>query len=273
MLKKTMVNPKAGKAKNKYTPVMNIIKASLFLILFSLMISCTHYLYAPNMHNVPLFQQKEEFHLDLSGSMGNEFTAFEVQGAFSLTDNIGIMANGFIVDRERGELFPDEYGRGHLIEGGAGAFLPLDHNMVFETFFGLGLGKVEHGYETGVTSMLNVNRYFLQPSVGYTSDFVDLAISLRFSGLRYNDIHLTGILEEDDQEQIQYAVRNPFSLLIEPAVTLRCGWEHVKFQLQVVFSENLKNPDLLQEHLNFNFGLYFTVSDKYRKQRSSSVRE
>lgn len=245
---------------------MNILKILKILILLLVMSSCTHYNYVPNMHNVPLFQQKDEFHLDLSGSMGNEFSAFEVQTGFSLGNNFAIIGNGFFHDADR-EMFNDEYCRGHLIEGGAGAFVPLKNNMVFESYFGLGFGKIENGYDNSASSKLIFNRYFAQPSIGYTSDFLDLALSLRFSGLRYNDIHFDGTLYQDDQVQIQYINRNPFSILIEPAVTLRGGWEHIKFQLQFGYSENLSNPDLLQEDLNASFGIYFTISDKYRKSK------
>jgi hypothetical protein len=258
--------------ENKHQQVVKNLKIFAIIILLLLTGSCTHYYYAPNMHNVPLFQQKEELHLDLSGSAGNEFTAFEVQAAFSITDNIGIMGNGFVVNRNR-ELYPDEYGRGHLLEGGVGTFVPIYHNVIFETYFGAGLGKVENGYDTGISSKLSLNRYFLQPSIGYTSDFMDIALSLRLNGLRYNDIQLSGDLYQEDQDQIQYISRNPFSIIVEPAVTLRGGWEHVKFQLQVGFSENVTNSDLLQEHLNMNFGLYFTISDKYRNKKNSSVPE
>lgn len=245
---------------------MNKLKTSGILILLFVMSSCTHYYYVPNMQHVPLFQQKEEFHLDLSGSAGNEFSAFEVQTGFSVANNVAIIANGFFHDADR-EMFNDEYCRGHLIEGGAGAFVPLQNNMVFETYFGVGFGRIENGYDNDAKSKLNFNRYFAQPSIGYTSDFLDLALSLRFSGLRYNDIHYSGTLYQDDQDQIQYINRNPFSILIEPALTLRGGWEHIKFQLQLGYSENLSNPDLLQEDMNASFGIYFTISDKYRKNK------
>jgi len=252
---------------------MNTVKISGIIILLFLTSSCYHYYYAPNMHNVPLFQQKEELHLDLSGSMGNEFTAFEVQAAFSVADNFALMGNGFMLNRNWDDLIPEDYNRGHLIEGGAGTFVNLDHDMVFEAYTGLGFGKIENGYENSTTSKLSFYRYFLQPSVGYTSDFMDVAVSLRLSGLRYNDIQFTGILEQDDQDQILYINRNPFSILVEPAVTLRGGWEQTKFQLQLGYSENVMNPDLIQERLNINFGIYFTISDKYRKKKSPSVPE
>ena len=257
---------------NAIRPV-NIIRILCILIPSFFTGGCTHYNYVPNMHNVPLFQQKEEFHLDLSGSMGNEFSAFEVQTGFSLGNNFAVIANGFFHDADR-EMFNDEYCRGHLIEGGAGAFVPMQNNMVFESYCGVGFGKIENGFDNDATSKLDFNRYFFQPSLGYTSDFLDFAISLRLSGLRYNDIHFSGSLDQEDQDQIQYINRNPFSVLIEPALTLRAGWEHIKFQLQIGYSQNLSNPDLLQEDLNLSLGMYFTISDKYKNKKSpSSVSE
>jgi len=245
---------------------MNIVKKSWILILPLAISSCTHYNYVPNMHNVPLFQQKEEFHLDLSGSVGNEFSAFEVQTGFSLGNNFAIIGNGFFHDADR-EMFNDEYCRGHIIEGGAGAFVPMKDNMVFESYIGVGFGKIENGFDDDATTKLDFNRYFFQPSLGYTSDFLDFAVSLRLSGLRYNDIHFTGELNSDDQDQIMYINRNPFSILVEPALTLRAGWEHVKFQLQLGYSVNATNPDLLQEDLNASIGMYFTISDKYKNKK------
>jgi hypothetical protein len=248
---------------------MRMIKISGNIILLFVVSSCTHYNYVPNMHNVPLFQQKEEFHLDLSGSVGNEFSAFEVQAGFSLSDNFAVIGNGFFHDADR-QMFNDEYCRGHIIEGGAGAFVPMKDNMVFESYFGVGFGKIENGFDDDATTKLDFNRYFIQPSLGYTSDFLDFAVSLRLSGLRYNDIHFTGELDTEDMDQIQYINRNPFSILVEPAITLRAGWEHVKFQLQFGYSVNATNPDLLQEDLNASIGMYFTISDKYKKRKNPS---
>jgi hypothetical protein len=248
---------------------MRMIKNSGYIFLLFIVSSCTHYNYVPNMHNVPLFQQKEEFHLDLSGSVGNEFSAFEVQAGFSLSDNFAVIGNGFFHDADR-QMFNDEYCRGHIIEGGAGAFVPMKDNMVFESYFGVGFGKIENGFDDDATTKLDFNRYFIQPSLGYTSDFLDFAVSLRLSGLRYNDIHFTGDLDTDDMDQIQYINRNPFSILVEPALTLRAGWEHIKFQLQFGYSINTTNPDLLQEDLNASIGMYFTISDKYKKRKNPS---
>ena len=249
----------------KETKIKGSVKFCRLTVFLMLTAGCTHYYYAPNMHNVPLFQQKEELHLNLSGSAGNEFSAGELQAAYAPADHFGIMVNGFLVDRKQNT--EDEYGRGYLVEGGAGTFVLLDSNLIFESWLGLGYGKVENGYGNASASVLQFNRYFFQPSLGYTSDYFDFAVSLRFSGLRYNDIRLTGTLVQRDHDEIEYINRNPFSLIIEPAFTLRVGWEYLKFQGQFGYSRNITNPELKQEELNLNVGLYITISDKYSKKK------
>ncbi len=247
---------------------MNILKTPEFLSLLLIISGCTHNFYTPNIQNVPLFQQKKEFHLSLDGSVGNDFQGFEAQTAFSVADYLGFMVNGFYNNNEWRIEGMNEYLKGYLIEGGAGTFIPLNSNMVFEAYTGAGFGKSENGYFYDATSKLNFNRYFIQPSIGYTTDPVDLAISLRLSGLQYSNIHFTGNLDQKYQEQIQYIDGHPFSILLEPALTFRRGWQHMKLQLQLGYSINVSNPDLPQEHVSASIGLYITISNKFRKSNN-----
>jgi len=62
----------------------------------------------------------------------------------------------------------------------------------------------------------------------------------------------------------EYPINKPYSLL-EPAITMRFGWEHVKIQTQFVRSFNLSKAQLSQDYINLNFGLYFTLTDKYSR--------
>jgi hypothetical protein len=242
---------------------MNIFKTQVFLLLLLFISSCTHNFYIPNIHNVPLFQQKKEFHFNLDGSVGNDFQAFEVQTAYSVTDYLGFTVNGFYNNNEWHHPVY-EYCKGHFFEGGAGTFIPLNNNVVFETYTGAGFGKSEHDH---ITSKFNFYRYYLQPSIGYTTGPVDLAISLRLSCLQYNNIHFTETLDQKYLEQIQYINRNPISILLEPALTFRRGWKHAKCQLQLGYSFNLSNPDFPQEHVNASIGFYLTISNKFRKSK------
>ena len=73
-------------------------KSISVIVLFVIILSgCTHYYYAPNVQNVPLFTGKNEFRL--SGQFGytvwdlielgdQQTTCIDLQSAYSLTNNI-----------------------------------------------------------------------------------------------------------------------------------------------------------------------------------------
>ena len=230
----------------------------LFLAVLLILTGCTPYYYAPNMHNVPLFQGKNEFRLDFSGSTGHEYSGYEVQTAVAPADHFGIMLNGFRVKKDNN--INDRWGKGYLVEGAIGTFIPWDKHSIFEIYGGMGYGNIENGYNDQSSSLLDFNRIFIQPSVGFTSEYFDLAISSKICGLKYNNIKLHGNIESDDLENITYINQHPLSILFEPAFTLRTGWKYLKIQFQMGFSRNLNNPDLKQENLNMNLGLYLNFS-------------
>ena len=78
-------------------------KSISVIVLFVIILTgCTHYYYAPNVQNVPLFTGKNEFRL--SGQFGytvwdlielgdQQTTCIDLQSAYSLTNNIGLMIN------------------------------------------------------------------------------------------------------------------------------------------------------------------------------------
>ena len=224
--------------------------------------SCTHYYYAPNMHNVPLFQEEKEMRIAVAKSGGDEFKGVEFQGAYSFTKNFGVMANGFFVNTQEG----GEYGKGKLVELGAGYFKPLNKYFVFETYGGFGWGKAENQYAPGFTSTANFERYFIQPAIGFTSNWFDVAISSRICGLYYDKVDHNISSNSYEIEDLDYIEDHTSSYLFEPALTVRGGWKYVKVQLQLGYSHNLNNPELQQEKLNANIGLYFSLSDKYREK-------
>ena len=219
--------------------------------------SCSHYYYAPNSHNVPLFQEKKEARISVAASGGDEFEGIEVQSAYSITNNVGVMVNGFVVQPQEGS----EWGKGNLIEAGIGFFKPLGKNFVFETYGGFGQGSVTNKYRIG-ESTFKFSRYFVQPSIGFTTPWFDIAASVRICELSYLqlDNNNTNSL---DKAELDYIKDNKTSLLFEPALTIRGGWKYIKGQMQVGLSQNLTNPDFQQEEFNVNIGVYFTIASKY----------
>lgn len=244
--------------------IRNFLLCFILINIISSFSSCVHYYYAPNAHNVPLFHEKEEVKLAGIKSYGSYHEGTEFQSVFSITDKIGIIGNSYTA--QGGNKKKNNYGEGSYYEAGCGYFKPVLEKFVFETYGGIGLGNVENRYEDYGYSNLDYNKYFLQPSFGFTSKYFETALSVRFCGLYYNKIVDNTI--QDNKENVEYIKNNKFSYLFEPALTYRFGWKYIKIQVQYVFSINMNYPEFPMDNTNLNIGLYLSIADKYMRKNN-----
>ena len=229
--------------------------------------SCTHYYYIPNVQNVPLFREKDEFHATVALGGGEEATTVEVQAAYAVTNNLAVMTN-FMAARG-GERSGNNWGNGKYIEGAFGYYKPFSEYGVAELYAGLGTSNQRHQYGTDVenygTADLSFMKYFIQPSVGLSSRSFDVAISTRFSRLSFYNIDNKVTMNNDALYYVDTIAQNKVSNLFEPALTLRGGWKNVKLQLQLSFSKNLSHSNLRFEKSNVSLGFFYTLANRYRK--------
>lgn len=68
---------------------------------------------------------------------------------------------------------------------------------------------------------------------------------------------IEGDLVYEGLGQVKYLKDNASNFLVEPAVTLRAGFDKFKFQLQY-YSMNLSKSDFKQDNNFLTFGLNFT---------------
>ena len=238
---------------------MNVLTKSLILVMGIGLASCNPKFYSPNTQNVPLISEKGETNLTLSGN-GNQV---EFQGAYGVSEGFALQANGGLFIPP--DLDNGNGGSGKFIELGAGYFKPLTSNLVFETYALVGMGSFENHFPTTTSGNPltkgdlsgNILRIGIQPNFGYKSNHFSAAISSRFVNLTYNKIE--GDLIFEDENQLTYLKNNSSNFLIEPALTLRGGFEKLKLQVQYGYSFNLSNSDFRQDDsfltvgLNFNF--------------------
>lgn len=236
----------------------NFTKLILFVGLFGFA-SCNPKFYTPNTHNVPLISEKGETNLTLAGN-GNQI---EFQGAYGIATNIALVANGglFIpanLDNGNG-------GSGKFIEFGGGYFKSISEHLIFETYGIFGFGSFENHLpstrndypQTNGDISANILRIGIQPNFGYKSKYFSAAVSSRIVNLSYYKIK--GDLIFQDIYQTNYLKKNSSNFLVEPALTIRGGFEKLKLQLQYGYSLNLSNSDFRQDNsfltvgLNFNF--------------------
>lgn len=246
-------------------------------ILILVLTGCTHYYYAPNAANIPLFKEKNSFKGKAGFGGGNNYNGGDIQLAYSASPKVGVMLNSFFAGRTEqvNELGSgdshDESGKGSFFEAGVGYYKPFGKNKIwiFETYGGAGIGTENHVYNYHETSKLHIAKYFIQPSIGYISKsgVLEIAVASRFSGLNLkinqnNVSENSGIKNVQDMDSIRF---HPSSFLWEPSVMIAVGWPDFKFFLEHTTSQNWSNPYLAQDNVNFLIGIKFTLKNKTHK--------
>jgi len=186
--------------------------------------SCQRAYYVPNAHNVPLFQNGGEVRLMASRSIEGQKT-FDLQAAVSPVKYVGIMGNYF-------ETSYNQLGNGHYYDYAVGGYFPF-RNIVFELYVGQGFGYANNNFNLGRYIKNDFVKYFIQPNIGFTTKYMDIAYSARIARLELINIRWWN--HEDPSEipgELQKLNSNNPALLYESAVTLRFGWKYGKIQMQ-----------------------------------------
>ncbi len=231
-----------------------VITAGLFVFT-----SCSPKYYSPNTQNVPLISAQGEKNVTVSGN-GNQV---ELQGAMGITENIALQLNGGLYipkDEDNGNG-----GKGNFIEVGGGYYKEVMPNWVFETYALAGFGSFKNYFPSTVVDYpstlgnlsANIFRVGIQPNFGYKTKNFSAMVSSRLVNLSYSNIK--GDLIFGGDPQVAYLKDNKSNFLIEPALTIRGGFEKVKLQVQYGYSFNVSKSDFKQDKnfltvgLNFNF--------------------
>lgn len=213
-------------------------------------------IYIPNAVNVPLLSRKNEVRAQVNAN--------NLQGAYAVTDNVGVMVNGQYhsssTDRKAQSA---ETGSGGLVEAGGGYFTALSPRVRAEVFGGAGYGQVEHKNWNTVNGVRNDYRFevhatklFAQPSVGIVGDWFDAALSTRLVLLRaFNPKASANYTESDLRSDGLYAIDSRLWSFVEPTLTIRGGYKWAKIFFQYGRSFKLNKADLPRDEEFVNVGL------------------
>ena len=247
-------------------------KQTAIIILISVLVTgCTQYYYVPNIQNVPLFREKNEYRATVAIGAGDESSCTEIQTAYSVTDNIGVMAN--FMTAKGANSSNNNNANGNFLEAAVGYYKPVEKAGVFEVYGGIGGGNQHHQYADSGTSALSSLRLFVQPSYGFTFNPVDIAFSTRLSALSFvsteNHVYGNPALYEDVN-----ALSHQTHLLLEPALTIRAGWKNVKLQLQFLYVGYLNSKGLnIGEETHLSLGLNVAIAKRYRMDITKEIKE
>lgn len=253
-----------------------------FIILFLILSStgCVHYYYAPNEANIPLFKEKNTFKGKAGFGGGNNYNGGDIQLAYSASKKIGIIVNSFFAGKKEqvDENFStgatqEESGKGSYVEVGAGYYKAFGEKKlwIFETYGGAGVGGENHVYNSLETSKLNITKYFIQPSIGYSSHrgTFEIAVGSRFCGLnlKINQSNVSMANNQPSKRDLDYISIHPSSFLWEPSIMVAAGWPNFKFYFQLTTSHNLTNPNLAQDNSDANLGIKFTLKNNPKNNK------
>ncbi len=154
---------------------MTILFRAFLLLALPLLAGCSS-LYFPPPPQVPLLTQKGEWS---AGVHTNFSQNTAVQGAYALSDHLGVMGSASFLRANKKQKFfgskTDRQSEDHdFVEGGLGYFTRLrQDSRVLEVYAGLGAGatkRTEFNNETNLTAQTlegSLRKYFVQ--VNYTS--------------------------------------------------------------------------------------------------------
>jgi hypothetical protein len=191
--------------------------------------------------------------------MLSDMTAGELQFAYAIQNNWGIMFNAFAAG---GKVNYDRYiekGSGTYAEVAGGYFNSLNKGdfWMAEVYGGIGKGWVNSTYDLHDFSEIGFTKYFIQPSIGYKSRNFEFAFTSRL-GLVNWKVKNQLISNGDNLEQLDVINRNPSFFVFEPGLMVRGGGKNVKGQLGFTICRAKWDVAGFTEPFTINLGLSFS---------------
>jgi len=210
--------------------------------------SCSSYFYYPTSQNVLRFKDKG----DASIAYGLDKGLYECYNlGYSITDNVALISD-MKTFRTYSSGSDMKYKIGDFLWDNELVLYKKYHDWIYPAInFGYGLGQINRNAEY---YRLGINRQFIQPSIGFSNKYFDLAISTRFSRVHYDlkqlknfDLSISQSFEE--YYDFQDVGKRDF-YFFEPAITAGVGYKFIKLRYQGIFVNKLSSGNLRYIHKN-----------------------
>ncbi len=250
---------------------ISLLNQASFLAMLFLCCGCSHYYYASNQQTISLFKKKKDFIASAGVGTHSEGSSVEAQAAYAVGNHLAVATNFMYVKENHKNK---NAAQAHYLEGSVGHFSSIYDKYIFEVYAGIGTGTQKHEYWTipfvftndtakyEGTSELHFNKFFVQPSLGYSWGNVDIAVSGRLSYISFDKVTNNIATTNSNFHEVGQIAQNNTSLLFEPALTMRAGWDNIKFQLQWQWTNNLSNPSLAFNKTTVGFGFVVTLPNQ-----------
>ena len=230
-----------------------------------------NFYYTPTAPTVPLLGNKNDFSLIMNGSTGDKNKGGSVQTAFMPLKNLGLMVSYSWLrnENEYNDNGYNDIGKFINYEFGAGYVRRLSPYWHFETYGGIGTGKIENYHHTGY-SRLKTSSFFLQPTISVSdkNQAVQFGFVSKFSLTKFDlrDTTFNNDREPVVTQQMLIIHDNPSQLFWEPGFVLRVGWKIAQFNLGYSFSADLTNKEMYRKKGLFTVGAVVTLNASNTKK-------
>ena len=244
------------------TSIKTILFIGFSLVIFS---SCTHYYYGPNSANVPVLEKKGDSRIAGASTISDESTGFEFQSAYAFTDHFGGMVNIYSTSNGKPTKPIDtDWGKATYLELGLGRILPVENENIlniFEIYAGAGSGTINNYFKQNGNTKVQVNKFFLQPSIGFNNKkrTLQLAVSMRLAYvmLHVKKDNLDPNIHSNDFLEIEQVKKSGNGFYVEPGLTLRSGTKNVKLQFQLTPSIDFGRKKYKTQGAVASFGIIY----------------
>lgn len=251
-----------------------VLRVFALLVIGSNLCSCGPVLYSNVGQNVPLFQEKGEFTIQLGhSSTGGAATAggFGGKAAVAFSDKFQAIGSFYGMKNPGNPDFDEWKGKGGYWELGTGWYGGgKNPRFRYEAIIGFGKGWIEN------SSLINSKHYFnskylkpfIQPSWGFVSRFFEVALTPRIAFLSFKETEDYQLPPERQGDAIKFFDQRNNNFVFEPGITLRGGYEGVMLELQYsssILQETFTEFSVINNE-HFSIGVRFLISErKYSK--------
>lgn len=239
-----------------------LLKVILPIQLAFFLMQCKPVYYIPNTQNVPAISSKSETVIALASGDGHG----ELQFAGGISKQWAVQANGHLIFPERSNdenAVTEPIVSGGFLESGLGYYKLIDENLLFEVYGLAGWGRIKNDSEQsrldfpGTKGIITTDfiRTAIQPSITFLKSNWSASASARMARLQY--LNTAGDLVYENLDQKKYLEDHATTFLFEPALTIRAGFDPIRFQLQIQRSFNLTKKDFNQDNSLTSLGFSY----------------
>jgi hypothetical protein len=212
-----------------------------------------NFYYIPSAANTTFHAKKNDLNVNFMATSHTKFSGGELQASYIPGNHFGVIGSCSFANTGY-----SAYVKSTNFELGAGFITEFSKDLYFETYAGVGNGKVTNKHYTGM-SKVNLPHFFIQPAIaiGNKNKNIQVGLVSKFVGVNFNvaDTLFNTDRENLSGKQLRSLYDQPFHLMWEPGFVMRFGWKNFQFHTGYSFSTDLTDKDLYKATGNFSFGI------------------